>query len=81
MPPNPLTSFEIQKYYENERRFNGVCPRDIWPKIKDRVYIKNLDECSDIGTYWVALWVNNNNNVTSFNSFEVANILRKNLKH
>ena len=29
MPPNPLTSFEIQKYYENERRFHGVCPRDI----------------------------------------------------
>ena len=24
MPPHPLTNFEIQKYYENEPRFNGV---------------------------------------------------------
>ena len=24
MLPHPLTNFEIQKYYENEPRFNGV---------------------------------------------------------
>ena len=24
MPPHPLTNFDIQKYYENEPRFNGV---------------------------------------------------------
>ena len=24
MPPHPLTNFEIQKYYKNEPRFNGV---------------------------------------------------------
>ena len=24
MPPHPLTNFEIQKYYQNESRFNGV---------------------------------------------------------
>ena len=23
MPPHPLTYFEIQKYYENEHKFNG----------------------------------------------------------
>ena len=23
MPPHPLTNFEIQKYYQNESRFNG----------------------------------------------------------
>ena len=28
MPPHPLTNFEIQKYYENEPRFNGVYSRD-----------------------------------------------------
>ena len=28
MPPHPLTNFEIQKYYENEPRFNGVFPRN-----------------------------------------------------
>ena len=24
MPPHPLRNFEIQKYYKNEPRFNGV---------------------------------------------------------
>ena len=24
MPPHPLTKFEIQKYYQNEPRFNSV---------------------------------------------------------
>ena len=28
MPPHPLTNFEIQKYYKNEPRFNGVFSRN-----------------------------------------------------
>ena len=24
MPPHPLTNFEMQKYYQNEHKFNGV---------------------------------------------------------
>ena len=24
MPPHPLTNFEMQRYYQNEPRFNGV---------------------------------------------------------
>ena len=32
MPPHPLTNFEIQKYYKNEPRFNGVCSRKNLPK-------------------------------------------------
>ena len=28
MPPHPLTNFEIQKYYQNEPRFNGIYSRD-----------------------------------------------------
>ena len=52
MPPHPLTNFEIQKYYQNEPRFNGVYSRDNLPnKIKDGVCVINLDEYSDIGTY------------------------------
>ena len=68
MPPHPLTNFEIQKYYQNEPRFNCVYSRDDLPRIKDGAYIVNLDEYSDIGTYWVALWVQNND-VTYFDSF------------
>ena len=73
MPPHPLTNFEIQKYYQNEPRFNGVYSRDNLPKIKDGAYIINLDEYSDIGTHWVALYVQNNN-VTYFDSFGVEHI-------
>ena len=58
MPPHPLINFEIQKYYQNEPRFNGVYSRDNLPKIKDGAYVINLDEYSDIGTHWVALYVN-----------------------
>ena len=43
MPPNPLTNFEIQKYYQNEPRFNGVYSRDNLPKIKHGAYVINLD--------------------------------------
>ena len=68
--PHPLTNFEIQKYYENEPRFNGVYSRDNLPKINDGAYIINLDEYSDIGTHWIALYVQNNN-VTYFDSFGV----------
>ena len=73
MPPHVLTNFEIQKYYQNEPRFNGVYSRDNLPKIKDRVYIINLDEYSDIGTHWIALYIQNND-VTYFDSFGVGHI-------
>ena len=65
----------MQKYYKNEPRFNGVFSRDNLPKIKDGAYVINLDEYSDIGTHWVALYVqNNNNNVIYFDSFGVEHI-------
>ena len=51
MPPHPLTNFEIQKYYQNERKFNSVYSSDNLPKIKDGAYIINLDEYSGIGTH------------------------------
>ena len=73
MLPHPLTNFEIQKYYQNEPRFNGVYSRDNLTKIKDGAYIINLDEYSDIGTHWVALYVHNND-VTYFDSFGVEHI-------
>ena len=30
IPPHPLTNFEIQKYCENEPRFNGDDFKDAW---------------------------------------------------
>ena len=70
MSSHPVTNFEIQKYYQNEPRFNGVYSRDNLPKVKDGAYVINLDECSDIATHWVALCVHNND-VTYFGSFGV----------
>ena len=69
MLPHHLTNFEIQKYYQNQPRFNGVYSRDNLPKTKDGAYVINLDEHSDIGTHWVALYAQNN--FTYFDSFGV----------
>ena len=60
MPPHPLTNFEIQKYYQNEPRFNGFYSRDNLPKQEDGAYLINLDDYSDIGNHWVAFYVRNN---------------------
>ena len=74
MQPYPLTNFEIMKYYESESKFNGVYSRDNLPnKIKDGGYVINLDDYSDIGTHWVALYVKNND-ITYFDSFGVEHI-------
>ena len=70
MPPHPLTNFEIKKYYQSEPRFDGVYSRDNLQKIKDGAYIVNPDQCSDIGTHWVALYAQNND-VIYFHSFRV----------
>ena len=51
MLPHPLTSFEIQKYYQNEPKFNGVYSRNNLPKTKNGAYVTNLDEYKSIGTH------------------------------
>ena len=76
MPSHSLTNYEIQKYYQNKPRFNGVYSRDNLPKTKDGAYVISLDEYSDIGTHWVALYVNNND-ITHFDSFGVEHISKE----
>ena len=57
LKPHSLTNFEIQNYYENESRFNGVYSRNNLPEtIKNGAYVINLDEYEDIGTHWIALF-------------------------
>ena len=78
--PHPLTNFEIQGYYQNEPRFNGVFSRDNLPNtIKNGAYVINLDEYHDIGTLWMALYVNNKT-VTYFDSFGVEHIPKEIMK-
>ena len=72
--PHPLTNFEIQKYYQNEPRFNGVYYKDnLHEKIKDGEYVTNLGEYFHIGTHCIALYLLNNN-VTYFDSVGVKHI-------
>ena len=88
-PPHPLTNFEKQECYQNEPRFNGVFSRDnlpnsIHPKglgsaVKNGAYVVNLDEYRDIGTHWVALYVNNKI-IIYFDSFGVEHIPREIMK-
>ena len=61
MPPHPLTNFEIEKYYQNEPKFNGIYSRSNLSKIIDGTYITNLDDHELIGTYWTALYGNAEN--------------------
>ena len=75
---HPLTNFEIQEYYQNEPRFNGAFSRDNLPN-NNSAYVISLDEYHDIGTHWVALYVNNKI-VTYFDSFAVEHIPKEIMK-
>ena len=58
LPFHLLTNIEINEYYKNEPRFNGVYSRNNLPnKIKKGAYLINLDEYENTGTHWVSLFV------------------------
>ena len=84
IPPHSLTNFEIEAYYQNEPRFNGVYSIDnLSHKIKDEAYVINLDEYSDIRTHWIALYVNNKTG-TYFDCFGAEHIpkeIKKNINN
>ena len=56
MPSYSLTSFEIQKDYPNEPKFNGAYSRNNLHKIKDRADVINLDEYESKGIHSIALY-------------------------
>ena len=81
MPPHPLTNFEIQKYCENEPRFNGVYSRNNLPKkIKVGAYVINLDEYADVGTHWISLFCNRSDKLF-ISKVWVLNMFLKRLKN
>ena len=96
MPPYRVTNFELEKYYQNESRFNGVYSRNNLPKkLKYGAYVINFDEYVDVGTHWIALFCNRSE-IVYFDSFGVEhvpgemflkkiignkNIIAKHLKH
>ena len=74
LPFYPLTNIEINEYYINEPRFNGVYSRNNLPKnIKKGAYAINLDEYENTGTHWIALFVKTNEAIY-FDSFCIEHI-------
>ena len=58
MPLHHLTNFEIQEYYQNEPKLNGVYSRNNLPKIKGGTYVIIRHEYKSIGAHWIDLYVN-----------------------
>ena len=78
MSPHLLNNFEIEIYYQNKSKFNGVYSGNNLSKIKDGAYIINRDEYELIGTHQIALYINDDNRTYS-DSFRVEYI-RKEIK-
>ena len=68
--PYPLINFEIQKYYQNEPKFQGVYSRNNLPGIKKGAYLINLFEYELLRTHRIDLHVNGNN-LSYFENFGV----------
>ena len=72
-----LTSFEILRYFQNNHRSNKIYSCDnVLNKMKNEAYVINHDEYVDIGTQWIALYVNGNTK-TYFDSFGVKHIINE----
>ena len=75
-------------YYQNEPSIRfilygvyGVYSIDNLPnKIKDGAYVINLDDYCDIGTHWVALYINTKT-ATYFDSFEIKKFIKRTVKN
>ena len=70
---------EIQKYYQNELKPNGVYSINKLSKVKDGAYVINLDEFKSLGNHWITLHVNGNN-ITYFDSFGNEHIPKEMIK-
>ena len=77
LPFHPLTNIEINEYYANEPKFNGVYSRNNLPnKMKKGAYVINLDEYKNTGTHWVSLFVKTNKFIY-FDSFGIEHISKE----
>ena len=76
MSPHSLTNFEIQRFYQNEPKSNGVYSGNNLPKIMDGTYIINLDALKSIRTHWITFYLNANN-IVYFDSFGVEHIRKE----
>ena len=54
----------------------GLCSRNSSTKIKDSVYVINLDEYKSRGTVWITLYVNDDN-IAYFDNFGVEHNIKE----
>ena len=85
MPTHSLINFDMQRYYQNEPKLNGVYSINNLPKIKEEAYVINLDEYKSVRPHWIGLYVNGNNgsrsdDATYFDSFGVEHNPKEILK-
>ena len=78
MDPNWIinTNSSFNEFWNTKvlSEWTSIYSRDnLLKKIKDGTYVINIDEYSDIGTHWIALYALNNN-VNYFDSFGVEHI-------
>ena len=52
-PPHLLRNIEITKYFNYEPRPNDVYVKNDLPRIRDGVYVINLDSKQSKGTHWM----------------------------
>ena len=76
MLPHLLTNFEIQKYHQNEPKFNGFYWKNNLPKTRDGAYVINPNASKSIVTHWIDSSVNGNN-VIYFDSFGAEHISKE----
>ena len=73
IPFHPLKNFEIIDYFKNIKVFNGVFSRNNSPKLKNGVYVINLDHSENTGTHWIVIFMKSNEAIY-FDSFGVEYI-------
>ena len=79
MPRHSFNYFQVEKYYQNESKFNGIHSINNLPKIKDGTYGINLEEYKLTEIHWIALYVNGDS-ITYLLALEF-NIFQKRLKY
>lgn len=62
---------EINRHFRGEGRFLGTFPRDLLPANpgRSRGLIINLDESTESGSHWVAIYFDDNGKADYFDSF------------
>ena len=68
-----MSNIEITKYFNYELRFNGLSSKSNLPRIKDAVYVINLDNKKSEGTHCILLFIDRNT-AAYFDSFGIEYI-------